>query len=296
MVVTTGFFDGVHLGHRKVIETLVQIANQRGTESVVVTFWPHPRTVLQDGARELRLLSTLEEKKERLLSYGVDRVEVVDFTREFSQLSTIDYLKDYLVGKLGAEAIVLGYDNRIGSDTLSVAETEKCARELGMEVVKPIPVSSLDGPEISSTRIRTALNSGEVENASAMLGYDYSLHGVVVPGNRIGRTLGFPTANIQLYYPLKLVPGNGVYLTGVETLGRKYFGMTNIGLRPTLTRDTVPVIETNIFDFEEDIYGLDIKIQFMRKLRDEIEFNSVDLLKYQLTLDSALCKEMINQP
>ncbi len=280
VVLATGFFDGVHTGHRLVIRELVRSANERGVESVVVTFWPHPRNVLQDDARNLRLLTSLEEKKLQLSALGVDWVEVLTFSRDFSRHTTAEYLRDIVRGRFGASAIVLGYDNRIGNDNLSTLETASIARGLGMEVIH-VP----RGLDVSSTKIRTALSEGRVEDANAMLGYSYSLHGVVVAGNRLGRTIGFPTANMQLYEPLKLIPCDGVYAVEVETLGKRFKGMCNIGVRPTVSSGEYRTVETHIFDFEEDIYGLDIRLSFIRKIRDERPFPSLEALRQQLSQD-----------
>ena len=286
MVVATGFFDGVHLGHRHVIEQLTAAAAVRGDESMVVTFWPHPRNVLQKEARSLRLLTSLAEKKEILLGMGVDRVEVMPFTKEFSGMKTEEYLR-MLMNEHGAKTILIGYDNRMGSDADGADQVAVAAEHLGLEVVRTEMVPSDYGYAVSSTKIRERLEAGDVSQAASMLGYDYSLYGVVVAGNRLGRTIGFPTANMQLYEPLKLVPGNGVYFVKVETLGKDYFGMCNIGCRPTVGEGNARTIETNIFDFDEDIYGLDMKITFVRKIRDEVKFDSLDALRGQLEKDRA---------
>ena len=336
-VVATGFFDGVHLGHRLVIDTLLHAAHERGEQSVIVTFWPHPRTVLQKDARELRLLSSLDEKREMLAALGVDRVEVVPFSREFRSMTAEQYLRDFVGGRLGGTAIVLGYDNRMGSDGLQHDAIAALARSFGLGVVEcdavvpsggaspgecgsenrlaPLdppqwvppsydaeggtdfhprtPRTSAGGTAISSTKIRAALERGEVAEAEAMLGYRYGLHGVVVAGNRLGRTLGFPTANMQLYEPLKLVPANGVYLVEVETLGGHFYGMSNIGVRPTVSGAGVRTIETHIFDFDELIYGLDLRVRFVARIREEQRFDSLDGLKAQLSADEAVCRAML---
>ena len=293
MVVATGFFDGVHLGHRLVLSRLADAARARGTQSVVVTFWPHPRTVLQHDARTLRLLTSLDEKRRLLSAAGVDRVEVVPFTKEFSRLDTETYLREWVIGRFGADAIVLGYDNRIGSQAGTPAEIARVAERLGLTVIRTGQVDSGDGPAISSTRIRGLLEAGDVEGAAGMLGYRYGLHGVVVAGNQLGRKIGFPTANMQLYEPLKLVPAGGVYLVEVETLERRLYGMCNIGYRPTVSPDRRLTIETHIFDFDEDIYGLDIRISFVRKIRDERRFDSLSALARQLESDRNLCFSLI---
>ncbi len=299
-VVTTGFFDGVHLGHRHVLETLVSSARERGEEAIVVTFWPHPRAVLQQDAREFRLLNSIEEKKARLLSCGVDRVEVIPFTREFAALKANEYLQ-LLRERFDASLVVMGYDNRIGSDRKTASELP----ESNILVVDELPTaeknyfsgrcpknqfsSAIATPtHISSTQVRQALEEGRIGNANAMLGYSYELYGVVVAGNRMGRTIGFPTANMQLYEPLKLVPFNGVYAVEVEVLGGTYKGMCNIGVRPTVDGKT-RTIETHILDFDEDIYGLPLKVRFLKRIRDERKFPSLEALREQLEKDRLEC-------
>ena len=294
-VVTTGFFDGVHLGHRHVLETVVSSARERGEEAVVVTFWPHPRTVLQQDARDFRLLSSLEEKKALLLRSGIDRVEVIPFTRTFAALTAAEYLS-LLRDRFGASVVVMGYDNRIGSDRKTAASLAPVvvtpeivpagAIAAGMDAVTP---DNVPAGAISSTRIRKLLEEGKVEDACQMLGYRYGLYGVVVAGNRVGRTIGFPTANMQLYEPLKLVPENGVYAVEVDVLGRQYRGMCNIGLRPTVGGGG-RTIETHILNFNEDIYGLPLRIRFVRRIRDEIRFPSLEALRLQLVQDADACR------
>lgn len=321
-VVATGFFDGVHLGHRSVIRRLVASARERGTDSVIVTFRPHPRAVLQQDAPGLRLLTSFSEKRELLLSLGVDRVEVIRFNREFASLTAEQYIRDWLVGRFGCTSMVFGYDNRVGSDGADASAVREISSRLGVEL---IPCEALG--DISSTKIRKALSEGDVEHASAMLGYDYFLNGVVVSGNRMGRTLGFPTANMRLYEPLKLIPANGVYLVSVEFpesgddvvpgdalrsagrsesadvlgpagfcggLGRaRRYGMCNIGSRPTVNSGSDITVETNIFDFDEDIYGLPLRISFLRRLRSETRFSSVEALRDQLVRDRASCLSLL---
>lgn len=295
MVVATGFFDGVHLGHRFILRTLVEEAAARGDESMVVTFWPHPRNVLQDDARNLRLLTSMEEKKALLKSIGVDHIEVLPFSKAFSRLTAEEYLKEYVIGKFGGNAILLGYDNRLGSDLCAPEQTATLAEKLGLDVIRPESYTAESGIVVSSTKIRNALASGDIVLANSMLGYDYKLFGVVVSGNRLGHTIGFPTANMQLYEPLKLVPGNGVYLVKVETLGNVYDGMCNIGVRPTIGSGNTITIETNIFDFDEDIYGLDIRVSFVCKIRDEVKFNDLSLLAAQLEKDREHCRNILDK-
>ena len=290
-VVATGFFDGVHLGHRHVIQALVSCARQKGEEAIAVTFAQHPRAVLQQDARTLRLLNSPQEKEALLRSLGVDRVETLPFDRAFARLTAGEYIRDVLAGRFGATTIVLGYDNRLGSDCLTPDRIRPLAEGMGLEVVIVPPVDAAavstapasTGGTISSTKIREALEQGRVEAAEEMLGYAYRLRGVVVGGKQLGRKLGFPTANLRLYDPLKLVPARGVYLTEVEVLGRPYWGMTNVG----------DIIETHIFDFDEDIYGLDLEIRFRRRLREMRPFDSLDALKAQLAADKAACLALI---
>ena len=283
----------------------------------MVTFWPHPRTVLQQDARDFRLLTSLEEKKTLLAAAGIDRTEVLPFTREFASLKADEYLS-LLQSRYGASLIVMGYDNRIGSDKVTAREIcsspavasrplpavgwapPSYPAEGGQRPgnhISPLPVVAIDpvipgltGNPISSTRIRKALEEGDVEAANGMLGYEYGLHGVVVAGNRMGRTIGFPTANMQLYEPLKLVPQNGVYAVNVEVTGNVFRGMCNIGTRPTVG-GTARTIETHILDFSEDIYGLPLRLRFLRRIRDERKFPSLDALRAQLEQDALNCKK-----
>ncbi len=294
MVVATGFFDGVHCGHRLTIGRLVEVARSRNEESLVVTFWPHPRTVLQKDASTLRLLNSLEEKKRLLKAAGVDRIEVIEFTREFSRLTAEQYIRQYLVGRFGATAVVLGYDNKFGSDCADVEAVRVVAQRMELDVYVGQRLSSDAGTAVSSTWIRTMISAGEMEAAAGMLGYRYSLRGVVVAGNKLGRTIGFPTANMQLYDPLKLVPGNGAYFVKVNVVGRELYGMCNVGNRPTVGPDSARTIETNIFDFDEDIYGLDIEVTYLKKIRDEVKFGSMDALRQQLVKDRETCGNLIS--
>lgn len=294
-VAATGFFDGVHLGHRQVIGQMCAIAREKGEESMVVTFWPHPRSVLQQDADRLRLLTSLQEKRERCLACGVDRFEVLPFTRAFSRLSAEEFVRDYLVGKLGVTTLILGYDHRLGHDRFeSPQQMMETVARCGVE---PVRVEAFfggtDTQAISSTQIRRVLFDGDVAAANAMLGYRYRLCGAVVAGNRIGRTLGFPTANMQLYEPLKLVPGNGVYAVWTDVLGKRFKGVCNIGTRPTVGLGNARTIESHILDFNEDIYGLDLRIEFFARLRDERRFDSLDALKAQLRLDCRKADEIL---
>lgn len=282
-VIATGFFDGVHIGHRLVIETLVSEARKRGEESLVLTFWPHPRIVLQDDAMGLRLLNTPTEKLALLKGLGIDRVEQLEFTREFSEMGAEQYLREIVMGRYGGTAVLLGYDNRIGHDSLTPVQTADLASSLGLDVIRAEKVSAV-GIAVSSTKIRNALKAGDVETASIYLCYDYCLSGVVVHGKKLGRTIGYPTANLELDEPLKLVPATGVYLSQVQVGRRSFYGMTNVG----------PALETHIFDFEEEIYGETITVSFMKRVRDENSFESLTELQAQLRDDEHYCKKLLS--
>ena len=286
-VAATGFFDGVHLGHQQVVSAVCSKAKEIGAQSQIVTFWPHPRSVLQQQAYDLRLLTSLEEKKRLFTGLGIDEVTVLDFTREFSRLSTRQFVQDYLIGRCGVSHLVIGDDHKIGHDTGETQDhmIDTC-RSCGLEVIR-VSEFVKDGLVISSTKIRRFLEEGDVSSASTLLGRRYSLRGVVVVGNHLGRTIGFPTANLGLYDPLKLVPGNGVYAVKVGLGKERYRGICNIGVRPTVNSGSNVSIETHILDFEEDIYGLDLNLEFVGRIRDEIKFPNLQALKDQLEKDKA---------
>ena len=285
VVAATGFFDGVHTGHRKVLEQLCALAHSENKKSAVITFWPHPRSVLQQDAYALRLLTTLEEKKALIKGVGVNKVIVIPFTKEFSNLTTADFLKEYLAEKYEVSDLIIGYDHRLGHDTnLGQDEMIQMASLAGIKTVK-VDEYLIGGKVISSTKIRNLLGEGYIKEANDYLGYNYSISGVIVAGEKIGRKLGFPTANMQLYNPLKMVPGRGVYAVGVEVLGSSYTGICNIGIRPTVSNDNKISIETHILDFDEDIYGLDMTVRFLYKIREEQKFPSREDLVEQLERD-----------
>lgn len=283
-VVATGFFDGVHLGHREVIKTLVSSARKKGEEALVVTFDAHPRTVLQQDAGRLRLLTTPQERERLLLSLGVDRVETIPFSKQFASVDAESYIRNVLMDKFKATSIILGYDNRLGSDMLGVGEIGNLCAGLGLKMEEVAPYVMPDGTTVSSTRIRNSLSGGMVDYANDMLGYKYMLTGVVVSGKQIGRIIGFPTANTLPSAPLKLVPERGVYLTEVDVLGGHFYGMTNIG----------DVVETNIFDFDESIYGLELTLRFISRIRDMRTMSGLDDLKSQLSADKLSALQMLN--
>ncbi|NTU94920.1 MAG: riboflavin biosynthesis protein RibF [Bacteroidales bacterium] len=287
VVAATGFFDGVHRGHRAVIDKITSLAKAQGMSSAIITLWPHPRAVLQQDAAKFRLLTTLDEKIALIRSYGIDHVHTLHFDKDFAKQTTEEYFKNYLREKFGVKTLVIGYDHRVGSD---INQTQDEMFEIAIRAgITPVRVDEFieeeSGLIISSTKIRDFLCKGDVENANTLLGYRYGLEGAVVEGMRIGRTIGFPTANMRLYEPLKILPGDGVYAVWAEVLGKTYRGITNIGIRPTVGHNNERTIETNILDFDEDIYGLKIKIEFVAKMREEVAFSSLDELKKQLFMD-----------
>lgn len=299
-VVATGFFDGVHLGHRLVLDALLSEARRRGEEAVVLTFWPHPRLVLDNPGGNASssvpadpgsfpgLLTSRSERSALLRKAGIERVEEIPFTKVFAALRAGDYLREVVRDRFGASAVVLGYDNRLGSDGLMGEALRPVSKELGLDLVVCPP---LEGVQVSSTRIRRALSEGDVPAAAAMLGRPYALSGVVVHGRKIGRTIGFPTANLQADEPLQCIPAGGVYAVEADVLGRRWRGMCNIGTRPTVG-GTEQTVETHIFDFDADIYGETLRIFFLRRIRAERQFPSLEALKEQLHSDEAAIRAL----
>lgn len=284
-VVTSGTFDGVHLGHQTILKRLNEVARAHpGGQSVVMTYWPHPRTVVSNDSQDLRLLSTLEEKIELLEQAGVDHLVVIPFTRAFSQLSSEEFIQQVLVDGLGTKKLVIGYDHRFGRDREGGFDYIQAHQaEYGFEV-EEIPRQDIEAVGISSSKIRSALNEGNVDAANRFLGRPYSLTGTIVKGRQLGRTIGFPTANLQVDDAVKLIPANGVYAVDVIQGGQTLGGMLNIGFRPTVAGEH-QTIETFIFDFSKDIYGEHMTLQFRSFLRPEQKFNGLPALVEQLQKD-----------
>lgn len=293
-VVTIGTFDGVHLGHQKVIARLREIACEHNGESVIFTFYPHPRLVTSPTETTLRLLTTLEEKKELFAQSGIDHLIVFPFTKEFSQLTYAEFVEEILVNKLHTHCLVLGYDHRFGKNREGGFEyLQNCADKFGFEIEK-LDAFLVDEAQVSSTRIRMALEKGDVALANRFLGYRFSLHGTVVEGQRVGRKLGFPTANIQASDPHKLIPGYGVYAVEVILSGKKYGGMLNIGSRPTFNKNADNrSIEVHIFNFSGDLYNKEITLVFAGKIRDEQKFSGVETLTEQLKKDKITALQIL---
>lgn len=291
-VATVGIFDGIHTGHQFLIEELKSLASARGLKSVVITFAVQPRKVL-NPQRKTDLIVTREEKIERLRRTGVDYCVVIDFTLEMAQLSARDFIHKVLYEQYKVRTLLVGYDHRFGHNREDgFAEYKKYGEESGMDVIQAVRYSTEMDPEISSTEIRSALLDGDIESANRMLGYSYELSGSVAEGFKVGRTIGFPTANIAPNHPEKIIPRNGVYQVEVFHMGSRYAGMLNIGTRPTLDNGTHTSIEVHILDFEKDIYHQEITLQFLRRIREEKKFGSVDELKAQLEADKTFVLKM----
>lgn len=283
-VVTTGTFDGVHLGHRRIISRLRDVAAGTGGSTVLLTFDPHPRMVLFPERKQL-LLNALDEKIKRLGETGIDHLIIHPFTREFSMLSSQEFIHDILVGKLGTHKLVIGYDHHFGRNREgSFEHLSQFAPQYGFEV-EEIPALEVEHVNVSSTRIREALSRCDVSEAANYLGYNYSVAGTVVKGDQIGRTIGYPTANIQVNEPYKLVPADGIYAVTVHYRGQTLGGMLSIGVRPTIAEGLARTIEVNIFNFDKEIYGEHLEVHFIRHLRPELKFENLEALKLQLAKD-----------
>jgi riboflavin kinase / FMN adenylyltransferase len=295
-VVTIGTFDGLHLGHQKVLYRLIDFARSHGGESVVFTFYPHPRLVIAPQESNLRLLTTLEEKKELFARSGIDHLIIFPFTKEFSQLTYSEFVEQILVEKMHTHCLVVGYDHRFGKNREGGFEyLQNCADKFGFAIEK-LDVLLIDEAHVSSTNIREALENGDVELANKFLGYRFTLHGTVVEGERVGRKLGFPTANIEASDPHKLIPGYGVYAVEVLLSGIKYGGMLNIGSRPTFNKNADNrSIEVHIFDFSGDIYNKEITLVFAGKIRNEQKFSGVEALTEQLKKDKIAALNILSE-
>lgn len=291
-IVTIGSFDGVHLGHCQVIKQLTNYAQMVGGTSVIITFWPHPAMVLRPE-KQISLLSTIAEKQQLLQQTHVDYLIVLPFTKEFSEIEYGDFVANYLVNSLHVDTLLLGYDNKVGhGGNGNFIELEQLAKKHGFNL-KQLSALSDNSTPISSTKIRQLLSEGNVEKAASILGRNYSLSGKVVSGNRIGTKIGFPTANIcpEKY---KFIPKNGVYAVGVMVDNEQFYGMLNIGYRPTIdANNSSPTIEVNIFNFSRDIYGCEITITFLNKIRNEQQFASLAALQLQLKTDAEQIKQLV---
>tara|TARA_B110000008_G_C16971916_1_gene564262 strand:- start:2909 stop:3838 length:930 start_codon:yes stop_codon:yes gene_type:complete len=292
-IITIGTFDGIHIGHEKVIRTLVKESLSKNLLANILTFFPHPRMVLNKDS-EIKLIDTLKEKEKKLKNLGVNTLIIHPFTKEFSRMSSIEFTRDILIKKLNVYKIILGYDHRFGKNRESSVED---LIQLGIAYnfkVEVIDAKKINSINISSTKIRKAIQTGDVDKANLYLGNYFEINGNVVKGKGIGKKIGFPTANIIIKENYKLIPNKGVYLIKAKIKNRSYYGMMNIGNRPTLNGKN-ETLEVNIFNFNENIYGKSLSIFFLNKIRNEIKFDSIEKLSNQLQKDKDYCKVLINK-
>jgi riboflavin kinase/FMN adenylyltransferase len=283
----------VHLGHRKILEQIAKSANVLNCESLVLTFFPHPRMVLQEGT-EMKQLNTLNEKTALLEKLGIDNLIVHPFDKEFSRLTAEEFVNEVLVAIFKIKKIIIGHDHRFGRNRTANIDDLISFGELYSFDVEQISAQEINEVSISSTKIRNALLEGNIELASIYLGYNYSLTGIVSKGKQLGRTIGYPTANIEIEEDYKLIPNNGVYIAKSVLNGKTVFGMMNIGIRPTVD-GTKQTIEINFFDFKQDLYGQKITVSLIHRMRAEQKFESLDALKNQLGIDKAMAENFISQ-
>lgn len=284
-IVTIGTFDGVHVGHKKILEKIIQNTNNSDYESLVLTFFPHPRTILQT-ATEMKQLNTIDEKSNLIEKAGIDNLVIHPFDKEFASLSAEEFVKKVLVDIFNIQKIVIGYDHRFGKNrTADINDLIAFGNQYNFEV-EQISAEELNEVAVSSTKIRNALSDGNIELANSFLGYNYAITGMVVQGKQLGRTIGFPTANISINEDYKLIPNSGVYVVECKIENQSYFGMMNIGTNPTVENtNQKQKLEVNIFDFDQDVYGKSINISFLKRIRSEQKFGSLDALKAQIAND-----------
>ena len=299
-VITIGTFDGVHIGHRKILKKLIKNARSKHLKSTVLTFFPHPRMVLQKD-NDIKLLNTIDEKVKILDELGLDYLIILPFTKEFSRLSATEFVRDILVNSLKTKKIIIGYDHRFGRNRdANIKDLNAFGNALDFEV-EEIPAQEIDDVSVSSTKIRKALEEGQMEIANKYLGYPYMLTGTVIKGKGLGRQLYFPTANLHIAESYKLIPKNGVYVVQSKIHGTIVFGMMNIGYNPTVSgSEDLPAsrqksIEIHFFDFDQDLYDQELQIDVLARIRDEQKFESVDALKNQLTKDKETSLAILNQ-
>jgi len=284
-IVTIGTFDGVHLGHQKIINKLIGIANEERLQALVLTFFPHPRTIVQEDA-SIKLINTIDEKAGLMKSYGVDHLVVKEFTKEFSRLTALEYVRDVLVNKLHVKHIIVGYDHHFGRNrTANINDLKEYGDFYGFKVTE-IDAHEVGDVAVSSTKIRAALTKGDIITANHFLGYNFMLTGLVVKGQGLGKTIQFPTANLKIEESYKLIPKKGVYLVQSVIDAQLVYGMMNIGTNPTVSDADKISVEVFFFDFDQSIYGQVLIIQLLDRIRDEIKFPKIEYLKLQLESDS----------
>lgn len=294
-ILTIGTFDGVHLGHQKLLNRLKELKEKSGFQTVILTFDPHPRKVLFPEQKNLKLLTTTSEKLKLIETHGVDITVVYPFSAAFSKINAESYIQDLLVKSLKVKQLVIGYDHKFGKDRGGDIQTLRSYSQKYSYQVEEISAQDIDSIAVSSSKIRHALENGEIELANKYLGHAYFLSGKVIKAKQLGRTIGYPTANILLENSDKLIPKIGVYWVEVELDYERFDGMLNIGKNPTTDADDNIKIEVNLFNFDRDIYGKTIKIDILKWLRNEIKFNSLDELKIQLSKDKQECLKLIDK-
>lgn len=293
-IATVGTFDGVHIGHQKLLKRIQELAEKNQGESVLLTFHPHPRLVLFPEDNDLKLITTLEERIEQLGETGLDHLIIHPFTTEFSRTTAIEYVRDILVKGIGVKKLVIGYDHHFGRNREGSLENLKELAPTFNFHVEEIPAQEIKDVNVSSTKIRTALNSGNVRMANTYLGYIFQLKGTVVKGDEIGAKLGFPTANIEVDNAYKIIPATGVYATKVLLDGVEYNSMTNLGVRPTIHEGSELTIETHIFNFNKNIYGDTLVLKFIDRIREEVKFENTESLKVQIEDDARSVQKILS--
>ena len=292
-ILTIGTFDGVHIGHNKILKRLIQDSKKNNLSSLVMTFFPHPRMIL-NKSHEIKMIDTIDEKINLLEKTGLDNLIIHPFDNNFSKIRAKEFVEEILVKKLKIKEIIIGYDHKFGKDReASVEDLKKFGKDY-MFTVKEIPAQEIDSIAISSTKIRNAILNGEIEKCNKFLGRNFILTGKVVYGDGLGKKIDFPTANIEIKETYKIIPKNSVYLVKTKINSNTYFGMMNIGIRPTVG-GTNKSLEIHFFNFKDNIYGKNVSIEIIKKIRDEKKFSSIDQLKIQLKKDEQFCLKLINK-
>ena len=290
-ILTVGTFDGVHIGHQSIIQRVNDIAKEQGGESVLLTFHPHPRMVLFPDDDSLKLINTIDEKMTLLESFGLDHVIMIPFELEFSRMSPVKYVRDILVNKIGIDTMVIGYDHHFGRNRQGNLSLLKELAPLYEFNVVEIPAQDIDDITVSSTKVRSAILDGQIRLANGYLGHNFTISGKVIPGKKIGREIGFPTANLQLADKHKIIPGDGVYAVKGLIDDTEHDGMLNIGTRPTIDDKGETSIEVHFFNLDEDLYGKEIQVTFERKMRNEQKFEDIKTLQSQLQNDADMVQK-----
>lgn len=290
-VLTIGTFDGVHIGHQKIIKRLVEVSKIKNLTPSLLTFFPHPRMVLQKDAN-IKLINTIDEKKDILKRFGISNLVIKEFTKEFSRLTAEDFVKNILVEDLKAKHIIIGYDHHFGRNrNANIDDLKQFGKDFNFDV-EEISKQDINDVAVSSTKIRAALKEGDIKTANTYLGYNFMLTGKVIDGKKLGKTINYPTANLYIEETYKLIPKHGVYVVKSTIDNKEVFGMTNIGYNPTVNGKH-QTIETHFFDFNENLYGKNLKIELLQRLRDEQKFSSVEELQSQLHIDKKNALEFI---